>query len=64
MWPGIETDVDLPGFQVHSGLVRSVGTDESLLRVTVGVFSDWRRDHVVAVILDRRSSAPASYFDL
>ena len=41
MWPDNETDLDLLGFQVHSDLIRSVVTDQSLLPVTVGVFGDW-----------------------
>lgn len=41
MWPDNETDIDLLGFQVHSDLIRSVVTDESLLPVTLGVFGDW-----------------------
>lgn len=41
MWSDNETDIDLLGFQVHSDLVRSVVTDQSLLPVTVGIFGDW-----------------------
>ena len=41
MWTDNETSLDLLGFRVHSDLIRSVVTDQSLLPVTLGVFADW-----------------------
>src|SRR5436309_15699021 len=41
MWPDNETTVDLLGFKVHAGLIRSVVTDPLVLPVVLGVFGDW-----------------------
>lgn len=41
MWTDKETHLDLIGFRVHTDLIRSVVTDETLLPVTIGLFADW-----------------------
>lgn len=41
MWSDNETKTDLIGFKVHSDLVLSVVTDDTMLPVVMGVFGDW-----------------------
>ncbi len=41
MWTDKETHLDLIGFRVHTDLIRSIVTDETLLPVTIGLFADW-----------------------
>ena len=41
MWADNETTTDLIGFKVHSDLVLSVVTDDTMLPVVMGVFGDW-----------------------